>query len=112
MFASLESSLYASPDWGVYMPFTKSRRPGRKTFAKGDFMKISKLLTAVVLPALAASAWAEGPNPAVDMSGHLRISGEAARHRRHRLVSEDTFIRMSRQPGTVVLDARSSERYG
>ena len=74
-------------------------------------MKTSKLLTAVVLAALAASAWADGPNPAVDMSGHLRVSGEAARHRRHRLVSEDTFIRMSRQAGTVVLDARSSERY-
>ena len=75
-------------------------------------MKTSKLLTAVLLAGLAAPAWAEGPNPAVDMSGHLRVSGDAARHRRHRLVSEDTFIRMSRQPGAIVLDARSSERYG
>ena len=76
-------------------------------------MKIAKLLTtAAVLAALVPAARAEGPkNPAVDMSGHLRVSAEAAAHRRSRLVSEETFIRMSRQPGTVVLDARSSERY-
>ena len=50
-------------------------------------------------------------NPAIDMAGHLRVSAEAARHRRARRVSEAEFIRMSRQPGTVILDARSREKY-
>ena len=63
---------------------------------------------------LAPSAWAEPPslaNPAIDMAGHLRVSEEAARHRQARRVSEAEFIRMSREPGTVVLDARSREKY-
>ncbi|HEX7422146.1 MAG TPA: rhodanese-like domain-containing protein [Thermoanaerobaculia bacterium] len=50
-------------------------------------------------------------NPAIDMAGYLRVAGEAARHRESRRVSEDDFIRMSREPGTIVLDARSREKY-
>jgi len=50
-------------------------------------------------------------NPAIDMDGYLRISREAAQHRETRRVSEPEFIRMSRQPGTVVLDARSREKF-
>lgn len=50
-------------------------------------------------------------NPAIDMPGHLRIASEAAAHRATRRVSEHEFIRMSRQPGTVILDARSSDKY-
>jgi phage shock protein E len=64
---------------------------------------------------LASAAWAAEPpslaNPAIDMAGHLRIAGEAARHRQTHRVSEEEFIRMSREPGTLVLDARSRERY-
>jgi len=50
-------------------------------------------------------------NPAIDMDGYLRISREAAQHRETRRVSEEEFIRMSREPGTVVLDARSREKF-
>ena len=50
-------------------------------------------------------------NPAIDMPGYLQISREAAEHREPRRVSEEEFIRMSREPGTVVLDARSRERF-
>jgi hypothetical protein len=50
-------------------------------------------------------------NPAIDMPGYLRIANEAAAHRAARRVSEAEFIRMSREPGTVVLDARSREKY-
>ena len=53
----------------------------------------------------------EPPNPAIDMEGYLRLSREAARHREGRRVSEEDFIRMSREPGTVVLDARSRAKY-
>lgn len=51
------------------------------------------------------------PNPAIDMPGYLAVAQEAARHRAQRRVTEDDFIRMSREPGTIVLDARSRERY-
>ena len=50
-------------------------------------------------------------NPAIDMKGFLRVSAEAARHRESRRISEADFIRMSRESGTVILDARSRARY-
>jgi hypothetical protein len=51
------------------------------------------------------------PNPAIDMKGYLRVAREAAKHRESRRLSEEEFIRMSREPGVVILDARSKERY-
>ncbi len=50
-------------------------------------------------------------NPAIDIQRYLRISSEAARYREAHRLSEDEFIRMSREPGTIVLDARSKEKY-
>jgi hypothetical protein len=78
-------------------------------------MKIRLLLAASLVLGLALRAPAAPPppmaNPSIDMAGHLRVSGEAARHRQTHRVSEGDFIRMSRQPGTVILDARSREKY-
>ena len=62
----------------------------------------------LVLLAFTGSAHA---NPAIDMPGYLQVSREAAEHRESRLVSEQEFIRMSREAGTVVLDARSREKF-
>lgn len=50
-------------------------------------------------------------NPAIDMEGYLKVSREAARHRATRRVSEEDFMRMAREPNTIVLDARSAEKY-
>jgi rhodanese-related sulfurtransferase len=50
-------------------------------------------------------------NPAIDMDAHLRVSIEAARHRETHRLSEADFIRRSREPDVVVLDARSREKY-
>ena len=50
-------------------------------------------------------------NPAIDMQGFLRVSSEAASARESRRISEGDFIRMSREPGTIVLDARSREKF-
>jgi hypothetical protein len=61
--------------------------------------------------ALALVAGIAHANPAIDMKGYLEVSREAAAHRQSRLVSEEEFLRMSREPGTVILDARSRERY-
>ena len=70
--------------------------------------------TLIVLSfALAVTAVADGTleNPAIDMTAHLRLAEEAARHRESRRISEQDFIRMSGEPGTIVLDARSAERF-
>jgi rhodanese-related sulfurtransferase len=50
-------------------------------------------------------------NPAIDMGGYLRVSREAAQHRATRLLSEDEFLRMSAEPGTVILDARGRDKF-
>lgn len=50
-------------------------------------------------------------NPKIDMKAYLRVAQEAAVHRETRRLTEDEFMRMSREPGTLVLDARSRERY-
>jgi hypothetical protein len=50
-------------------------------------------------------------NPAIDMQGYLLVSAEAAKHREARRLSEEEFIRMSREPATVILDARSKEKF-
>lgn len=50
-------------------------------------------------------------NPAIDMEGYLRVAREAAAHRQSRRISEEEFVRMSGEPGTIVLDARSRAKY-
>src|SRR4051812_38943146 len=50
-------------------------------------------------------------NPAIDMPGYLRVAAEAARYRESHRLSEQDFISMSREPGTVILDARSKEKF-
>jgi hypothetical protein len=51
------------------------------------------------------------PNPSIDMGAYLRISMEAAAYRQSHRLSEEDFLRMSGEPGTIVLDARSAEKY-
>jgi len=76
----------------------------------------SRGLLALCCAALAPLAWgasldAAPVNPAIDMAGYLRFANEAAAQRETHRVSESDFIRMSRELGTVVLDARSRQKY-
>ena len=70
---------------------------------------------AIAFVALAASAPAQQPqviaNPSIDMAGYLNAAAAAAVHRESRRVSEEEFLRLARTPGTVILDARSREKY-
>jgi hypothetical protein len=67
------------------------------------------------IAALAHGALAVEPdalaNPAIDMEGFLRVANETAAYRASHRLSEDQFIRMSHAPGTVILDARSREKF-
>ena len=65
---------------------------------------------ALARPGMAAGAPAT-PNLAIDMAGFLDVALAAADHRASRRVSEDEFIRMSKLPGTVILDARSDSLF-
>jgi len=51
------------------------------------------------------------PNPAIDADGYLAIAKEAAEHRKTHRVTEEEFIRMGREKGTIILDARSQAMY-
>jgi Rhodanese-like domain len=66
---------------------------------------------ALAVPRAGAQNAAVPENPAIDMQANLRLSVEAARLREGRRVTESDFNRMSREPGTVVLDARSREKF-
>ena len=75
-------------------------------------------LAAVALLAVALHsplAAANGPrpiaNPAIDSASYLQTAVEAAKHRATRRVTEEEFIRLAALPGTVVLDARSKQRF-
>lgn len=50
-------------------------------------------------------------NPNIDMQGYLKVASEAADYRESRRLTEDDFISMSHEPGTIILDARSREKY-
>ena len=70
---------------------------------------------AVGLLAIATVAMARDPqgiaNPSIDMPGFLAIAPVAAAHRESHRLSEEEFVRLARMPGTVLLDARSREKY-
>ena len=51
------------------------------------------------------------PNPQIDMAAYLKVAHEAAAHRESHRVSEAEFLELMREPGTVVLDARSREKF-
>ena len=74
-------------------------------------MKLRALLAGVACFLAGAALAAEPPNPNIDMQGFLKVAAEAARTRDGHRVSEADFIRMAKEPGTVVLDARSGEMY-
>ena len=50
-------------------------------------------------------------NPSIDMAGYLRVSLQAADHRAQRRISEAEFMRLAADPETLVLDARSKEKF-
>jgi hypothetical protein len=50
-------------------------------------------------------------NPAIDPAAFLRVVKQAADYRESHRLSEDEFIAMARLRGTVILDARSRDRY-
>lgn len=69
------------------------------------------LVMAMVLFLAAPSLRSESAGGGFDMDGFLTAAHEAAALRESRRISEEEFIRLGREPGTVILDARSADRY-
>lgn len=78
-------------------------------------MRLAAALAAVALPVVVSLAAEPSrpriENPAIDMDGFLAVAHQAARHRAAHRIGEDEFQRLAAEPGTIVLDARSKERY-
>ena len=68
----------------------------------------SALLLAALLPLSAAAA---ERNPLIDYRAFAANVAEVGKLREARRIPEADFIRMAREPGTVVLDARSERLY-
>ena len=85
--------------------------PSTKPFV----LALAALIASSAAPNVAARGPAEADapiiNPALGDGAYLRVVGAALGHRAARRVSEAEFIRMSREPGTVVVDARSKARF-
>ena len=87
----------------------------------GSRTKLASWFFAVVAASAAHAADFQAPtdaqaaapivNPAIDPAAFLRVAASALAEREQRRISEAEFLRMSREPGTVVLDARSKEKY-
>ncbi len=80
-------------------------------FAAGFLVAHLTGATGAADPTPPAPAKVAPPNPNIDMLGHLVGAQAAAKHRESRRLSEDDFIKMSREEGVIVLDARSKEMY-
>ncbi len=96
----------------------------RSTQGNGTLMSMKKPCTwvrvieriamsfAMVLLPLATHAQKNAiPNPLIDYDAFLRHAADVGHLRGERRVSEERFIEMSVEPGTVVFDARSDDKY-
>jgi len=76
---------------------------------KNLILALGMLVTALVGSTLAQKT--EIPNPSIDIKGYLRIAKEAAEYRESRRLTEEEFIKTGREPGVIILDARSKEKF-
>ena len=68
-------------------------------------------LTHVNLHAQDQQLQPQSENPKIDYRGFLQDAGEVGKLRHERRISEEKFIAMAAEPDTVVLDARSAEKF-
>ena len=68
------------------------------------------VLSLTAVPFALAQSKNEG-SPAIDYQGFRGLTAQVEHYRAGRLVSLADFQRMAREPNTIILDARSSERY-
>lgn len=66
---------------------------------------------AVVPTSLRAQQAPQIANPRIDYPGFLNDAREVAKLREDRRVTEEKFVEMAADPGTVILDARSASKY-
>ncbi|TKR33417.1 rhodanese-like domain-containing protein [Luteimonas gilva] len=74
-------------------------------------MRIRTMAVFFLSVAAGSAAAQEIPNRYIDYDGFAAQVARVGEARQRHRVTEDEFIRMAREPGTVILDARSAEKY-
>lgn len=101
------SSIVPHDDTGVriYRGFTdRTRRMGWNA----DVMKHIPMLVLILVTHLRAG---EIPNPAIDYAEFARLTAELQPLREKCRITEEEFLKMAAEPGTVILDARTKEHF-
>ena len=75
--------------------------------------RLTLAFVVIVVAAFAVSAQKSKdiPNASINMKAFLKLANKAADHRETHRVTEEEFIEMSKEPGVVILDARSRQKY-
>ncbi len=68
-------------------------------------------LSLVVAMTASAAPPPQIPNAKIDYPAYLKVAAEVEATRRERRLTEEQFIALAAQPGTVVLDARSADKF-
>ncbi len=83
----------------------------RSTVAIFTLLLSASLLAADKPPRLQLAATRPIPNELIDFQQYLRIAREVQPVREKRRLTEEHFAAMAAEPGTVVLDARSADKF-
>jgi phage shock protein E len=97
---------FKSTSTGFYPGLTDIRAAAWQWFSAMKHLSI-------LIPLLAVSLRAETvpANPAIDYAGFAKLTVELQPVRERNRVSEDEFIRMAAEPGTIILDARTRTHF-
>jgi phage shock protein E len=79
--------------------------------AKHPPMKIRVPIFLCLLTSTALADSSRLENPLIDFAGHRCSVAAVEKLREHRRITEKDFLRMAGEPGTIVLDARSSDMF-
>jgi phage shock protein E len=99
----------------VYTVFT-THLPGYDKFiAASAYAPLMKTIFVLYILLLAVEVFAQAqkqiPNRSIDYKGFLRDAAEVGKLRQERRVTEEQFLRMAYESGTIIFDARSREKY-
>ena len=117
--AATPTPLEATPPYQKFYNLLTSQRRGRRKL--GNMKEQCKLVRAlgklamvcmVAFSGLAGYAETNNiPNRLIDYDTFLAHAADVGRLRNERRVTEEQFITMAAEPGTVVFDARSDDKY-
>jgi rhodanese-related sulfurtransferase len=100
--------LASAPSLKVYDLAQQSNRLGKQLLMKSNIVAILVVILAVNV---GFSQVTNFPKAKVSFDDFKGLVGEVETHRAGRLVDLNTFLKMSKEPGVIILDTRSTFRF-